>query len=206
MNDYGKILFDRLSEVKMTNDGKIDLNQIDIIIKGFMDSIKGYINNQNDISIYNEIAKIADQIQKVKSEVVNLNPGSIGVTFSELHEVTKSTEDSTNIILDAAEIIQNVALKMTDKESAIIIIEKVTAIFEACNFQDVTGQRINKSLKLLEDVDTTITGLIKSFSSRPSINTAKLKATTSAPLDSELTNGPQINAPSQSQIDDLFNK
>ncbi|KKB96366.1 chemotaxis regulator CheZ [Candidatus Arcanobacter lacustris] len=215
MNDLGKILFDRLEEIRISNNGKIELSDVDSLIAGFMDTIKGHISSQSDILIFNEIEKIAEQIKKVKQEVVELDPNSIGDTFIpgaalELNAVTRATEQSTNIILDAAEVIQNTALKMADKESSQIIVDKVTEIFEACNFQDVTGQRIAKTLKVLEEIDGTISVLIKSFTkNKPKVAAAPIDSKnvhTNVIKDSDLLTGPQIDAPSQSQIDDLFNQ
>lgn len=213
MDDLGKILFNRLEEVRISNSGKIELSDVDALIAGFMDTIKGQISSQSDILIFNEIEKIAQQIKKVKQEVIDLDPNSIGNTFipgatSELNAVTQATEQSTNTILDAAEVIQNTALKMHDKEASSLIILKVTEIFEACNFQDVTGQRISKTLKLLEEIDSTIAILISSFTKKkPQLaNNKDNVSNNSSPKNLELLTGPQINAPSQSQIDDLFNQ
>jgi chemotaxis protein CheZ len=180
-----------------------------------MDTIKGHISSQSDILIFNEIEKIAQQIKKVKQEVIELDPNSIGDTFipgaaSELNAVTKATEQSTNIILDAAEVIQNLALKIADKEASKVIVDKVTEIFEACNFQDVTGQRIAKTLKVLEEIDGTISVLIKSFTkNKPKVaqtGAEEKNIHTNVIKDTDLLTGPQIDAPSQSQIDDLFNQ
>jgi chemotaxis protein CheZ len=214
MNDLGRILFDRLEEIKINNNGKIELSDIDSLIVGFMDTIKGRISSQSDTLIFNEIEKIAQQIKKVKQEVMELGPNTIEDTFIpgatlELNAVTKATEQSTNIILDAAEVIQTAALQMTDKEMSQIIIDKVTKIFEACNFQDITGQRISKALRLLEEIDGTISMLITSFikhKSKPVYNDETKNIHTNVVKNSELRIGPQIETHSQSQIDDLFNQ
>jgi chemotaxis regulatin CheY-phosphate phosphatase CheZ len=38
--------------------------------------------------------------------------------------------------------------------------EKVNAIFEACSFQDVTGQRIRRAIQHLQQVETMLTDMV----------------------------------------------
>jgi chemotaxis protein CheZ len=204
MEDLGKILFDKIQEIRTQNDGKIEMSDIDGIIGSFMETMKGYVSSQSDITIYNEIEKLSKQIKEAKQEVVDLNPKNIADSFipgatSELSAVTLATEQSTNIILDAAEAIQSLTNKMTEKELSQQICNKIVEIFEACNFQDITGQRINKVIKILEDIDTTINSLVNAFSTQKNKST-KIKQFT----EKDLLNGPQLAAPSQGEIDDLF--
>jgi len=216
MDDFGKILFNRLEELRIKNNGMIELSDVDGLIDGFMDTIKGHITNQSEMKIFEEIQKMAEQIKKVKQEVIELDPESLGTTFipgatSELYAVTKATEHSTNIILDAAEVIQSTALKLADKVSSKLIVDKVTEIFEACNFQDVTGQRISKALRVLQEIDNSVTVLVSSFSSKVKSKTPNQKKTPSNidpanMTDKDLLTGPQIVQPTQDIIDDLFSK
>jgi chemotaxis protein CheZ len=208
MDDIGKILFERMQEMRSDNNRKIEMTDIDGIISTVMETIKGYVTSQSDISIFNEIEKISKQIKQAKDEVRDLNPQSIGENFipgatSELGEITKATEASTNTILDAAEAIQSLANKVADSQVKQEINNKVIEIFEACNFQDITGQRITKVTKILEDIDSTINSIINAFSSTKEPTNKK----TTALSEKNLLNGPQLatEAPSQSQIDDLFN-
>ncbi len=206
MYDLGKVLLDKLKELRIKNNGKIEIDDIDVIIRNFMETIKGHVDSTNDIAIFSEIEQISKQIKLTRSEMVNLNPAAIGEKFipgatSELEAVTKATEQSTNIILDAAETIQNIAMQLPDKVVSGQIIDKITAIFEACNFQDITGQRIAKTLKALEEIDNRISSLVKSIG---------IKASAQEPVEmpnqrkTTLT-GPQLEAPSQNDIDNLFN-
>lgn len=207
MLDLGKILLARIQELREESGGKIDINNIDDIIASLMETIKGHVATQNDVHLYNEMEKIADQIKVAKQEVVSASPAKIsddyipGATL-ELSAVTKATEQATNIILDAAEEIQNLAGGLADKETGNKIIDNVTKIFEASNFQDLTGQRINKVITTLTDIEERIGTLIKAFSS----TSAKAKKIQNDDPDSKLLNGPQMEAPSQDEIDDLFNR
>jgi len=65
--------------------------------------------------------------------------------------VVGGTEEATQQILEAAEAIDNAASALSkvntpDQQKLLSeeIQERVVSIFEACNFQDLTGQRISK--------------------------------------------------------------
>ena len=83
----------------------------------------------------------------------------INQATDELDEVVMHTERATEAILNAAEGIDNNAtalagkLSGVDAAAAYDIQESVVAIFEACNFQDLTGQRINKVVSVLSYLD-----------------------------------------------------
>lgn len=209
MNDLGKLLLNRIQDLRDESGGQIDIKDIDSIVDSVMQTIKGHVNSENDINLYHEIEKIADQIKNAKEEVALVQPGKIssdyipGATL-ELSEVTKATEQATNTILDAAEEIQNLACGLEDQEMGQKIGDKVIEIFEASNFQDLTGQRINKVISALEDIEDRVCSLISAFSGN---GQAEQAAQANAPMtDEDLLNGPQLegSAPTQDQIDDLF--
>jgi chemotaxis protein CheZ len=59
----------------------------------------------------------------------------------ELNEIVRVTEDTTNTILEEAEEIDNGGM----------ITDSVAKIYEACSFQDITGQRIGKVVVALKN-------------------------------------------------------
>jgi chemotaxis protein CheZ len=84
--------------------------------------------------------------------------------------------------------------------------DQVTNIFEACNFQDISGQRIRKVTKVLETIETKVIKLVAMFGSEHE----GVKTPTAEPKgplsDQELLNGPQLDgAPTQDDVDRLFN-
>jgi chemotaxis protein CheZ len=200
-------LSDKIKEIISNNDQSIKNIDIQLLLDGVMAIIKDCISSSNEQAIYNEIEKISNKIRNVKQEVYDLDPTTISQTIipgatSELSAVTEATEKSTNIILDSAEYIQSQISNIQDKELSKNIGNKVIEIFEACNFQDITGQRINKVIKILEEIDSTLNTIITDFSFKSNESNAKFKAFD----EKKFLNGPQISAPSQNQIDDLFNK
>ncbi len=75
----------------------------------------------------------------------------------ELEAVVIATEAAANTIMEAAEAIQDWILgDRRDAESIECLASRVNAIFEACSFQDVTGQRIRRAIQHLQTVETML--------------------------------------------------
>ncbi|HUC51192.1 MAG TPA: chemotaxis protein [Xanthobacteraceae bacterium] len=101
----------------------------------------------------------------------------------ELLAVTSGTEQATQKILAAAEQIDQLADNLSaaltgriEQGPAQDIRDLVIRIFEACNFQDLIGQRINKVMSTMKFVEEHITGVldeIKNMSSRSSAEGAQ---------------------------------
>jgi chemotaxis protein CheZ len=79
-----------------------------------------------------------------------------------------------------------------------VILDQVNEIFEACSFQDLTGQRIRRALEHLQRVEGTISEMVEQSGAHP-VERARpdtIKAT------AEITGyGPDL---SQVEIDKLF--
>lgn len=166
-------------------------------------------NNQDDNKIYESIQNIASRIKTLEAELLsddsdNISGKIIPDARTELNEVVKETEDAANKIMDAAEEIQNIAEKVGGEEKDKILAQ-ATKIFEASNFQDITGQRISKVVSTLIDIQNITDELLGVISGDASIKATPSKKKQS---DDDLMNGPQIaeEAPSQEDIDKLFNE
>ncbi|MCU0985407.1 MAG: protein phosphatase CheZ [Acetobacteraceae bacterium] len=104
--------------------------------------------------------KLSRELQRVHDTVAGLVAVPAAQTRNsgiELEAVVQATEAAANTILEAAEEIQawidsgNVDTNALPKLTA-----KVNAIFEACSFQDVTGQRIRRAIQHLQQVETVL--------------------------------------------------
>jgi chemotaxis protein CheZ len=79
----------------------------------------------------------------------------------ELEAVVQATEAAAETIMEAAEAIQTwLDRGGRDAESIAALTERVNAIFQACSFQDLTGQRIRRAIKQLQQVETMLEGLM----------------------------------------------
>ncbi|MBI1244113.1 MAG: hypothetical protein GC202_03830 [Alphaproteobacteria bacterium] len=125
----------------------------------------------------------------------------------ELTAIVGATEAATNAILDAVERIEKGA-NAAGGETAAAVLNEVTSIYEACNFQDITGQRISKIVAVLREVDQTVAGLLEALD-LPAAGIPEISAARRQPSgEAALLNGPQMPdaAPNQADIDALFDK
>jgi chemotaxis protein CheZ len=160
-----------------------------------------------EINLYREIDTLAKVIQAAKREIVAARPDDISSRHipeaaDELDAVVASTAKATGEILDWAEALEKVGATLPAEPRARIS-EAVTGIFEACNFQDITGQRITKVIKTLNYIEDKIGAMLKAFGEEMGELPPEEDAREG---DAKLLNGPQMpdNANSQSDIDAIL--
>jgi chemotaxis regulatin CheY-phosphate phosphatase CheZ len=88
----------------------------------------------------------------------DLREGKVLRAVKEMNEVVRTTEQAADSIMQAVEEILTVDLADAAQAEKSIA-AACMRIFEACSFQDVTGQRIGKVIKTLDFVDALIDGL-----------------------------------------------
>lgn len=159
-----------------------------------------------DRTVHQEFRYIATYIARTRQEISALRPNDIKearlpTAGAELEAIVKNTEEATHTIMSAAEAIM--VADPTDPEYATIVNDRVMEIFQACSFQDITGQRVQKVVDTLRHIE----GRVSHF--------AKVMGVTDAPVEESerdrrkrelLLNGPAIEGPEtkQDDIDALF--
>ena len=163
-----------------------------------------------DIQIRRDILALVDYIERAKREISAIDPreireNKIPAATSELVAVVDATEAATNSILDAAEILTELGAGL-EPEKAKIIEDVTTRIYEASNFQDITGQRINKVISVLRHIEEKVMALSQIAGEPIARSASDGKSDASDLDDADLLNGPEIpeNANSQDEIDALF--
>lgn len=76
----------------------------------------------------------------------------------------------------------------------------MTNIYEACNFQDLTGQRISKVVKALRHIESHIDRMILVFGEQLASHTVGM-SDQDATSESALMNGPQLPDKANKQDD-----
>ncbi len=150
-------------------------------------------------SIYREIQELADHIAKAKNDIARAQPNEIKSeriprAGKELGAIVQATEGATNAIMEAAEEIM--AAGSTDADKSALMEAACMRIFEACSFQDVTGQRISKVVSTLTFIDERLETLLEAYG-----GVADLAGTNEKAAD-PLLNGPQLDGEGISQDDD----
>ncbi len=111
--------------------------------------------SENNLS--GQLSSIRDQI----GGVLALPTTATRNSGLELEAVVLATEEAANRIMEAAEAIGDwIRDNKLDDGSMAVVNEKVAAIFEACSFQDVTGQRIRRAIQHLQHVETMLTDMV----------------------------------------------
>ncbi|MGE0225190.1 MAG: hypothetical protein AB7F35_28880 [Acetobacteraceae bacterium] len=111
----------------------------------------------SESNLSGQLARIHDQI----ATVVALPTAATRNSGMELEAVVQATESAANRIMEAAEAIGEwLHSGRRDPEALEEVAQRVNAIFEACTFQDVTGQRIRRAIEQLQQVETMLTDLM----------------------------------------------
>jgi chemotaxis protein CheZ len=130
--------------------------------------------------------RIAGDIARMHEQIAQLVAAPAAATRNsglELEAVVQVTEDAANTIMGAAEAIGDWIAAGRDAAGAPAIVERVHAIFEACAFQDLTGQRIRRAIQHLQQVEGTLTALLPGVDvpERPRVNVPTQMRTVEAP-------------------------
>jgi chemotaxis protein CheZ len=166
-----------------------------------------------------ELDSIYEAIERTKREIATLRyAGAQGKEITrvtdELGAIVLGTETATNSILAAAEKIDELSSNLSsrlsggDQEIAREILDHVISIFEACNFQDITGQRISKVVNAMRFVEERVHHMIEIWGGLESFKDVETIADSSRQGDAALLNGPALasdkGVTSQDAIDALF--
>lgn len=168
-----------------------------------------------------ELDVMKDAIARTKSEIAALhrseNTGKgMRRAADELDAVVESTESATSTLLTVMEEIEQNAnmlragnLGKSAQENVDAILERVVVAYEACNFQDLTGQRISKIVGVMKFVEDHLDRVLAAWSSLESFRDILGPVDAADPNDeSALLNGPKLDEDpghvDQTDIDALF--
>ena len=116
----------------------------------------------------------------------------------ELDAVVTATAEATSTIMDSCEIMQSHFSKL-DPAVSEEFEREVMKIYEACSFQDITGQRITKVVKTLRDIDEKVTKILGLFGDKLLQSSGEAEDTRQG--DAVLLNGPQLPGQGVTQAD-----
>jgi len=206
----------RLEDLRGRTAPDLDTAELVAVVKEVLSSLSGEMS-AGDVRMYQELKWFVDRIERTKAEIAALRPETIHsehipLATDELGAIVSATENATNEIMEAAEGIEAVAEKL-DEEQSEALVGATTRIYEACSFQDITGQRIRKVVTALKEIESKVSALIGMVAPRQTAAAATSPANDSpAPqpveADAHLLNGPQLpgEAHNQAAIDALFDK
>jgi chemotaxis protein CheZ len=122
-----------------------------------------------ELAATSEIADMAEenlsrklgQVHEQIAQLVAIPAASTRNSGLELEAVVQATETAANTIMEATEAIQAwISSGQKDQASIEALSARVNSIFEACSFQDVTGQRIRRAIQHLQQVETMLEHIV----------------------------------------------
>lgn len=168
-----------------------------------------------------ELDLIHNAITRTKQEIAVLHGKSfsgdeMAKVTGELGAVVGGTEEATQQILEAAEAIDQAASALgktmsPDQHARLSeeIQDRVVGIFEACNFQDLTGQRISKVMTTMKFIEHHINVMMEIWGGVDAIKQHAPAIIDTRVGDARLLNGPKAlddeGHASQDDIDAMFN-
>ena len=176
------------------------------------------VEDKIDFGILEEnLQSLFSYIQRVRMEIAALNRDSDGVdkfaTMGEqLDAIVESTKEATDVIMDSLEkngdVVGKLQKLLTDQDQIALlsqILDNNNAVFEACAFQDLTGQRVTKIIKSVTYVEDRVNNLMEIWG-RKELEKIKIESNVDLTEDEKLLHGPQLKADaiSQDEIDKLF--
>jgi chemotaxis protein CheZ len=184
-----------------------DPDMVAEVVRAVLTTI-GHDLSAKEASLLREVEELGRTIAVAKVEIAALQVDDIkdhDIPFAtdELDAIVEHTAQATDAILESCEMLDEVTGSI-EGEPASKLQAATTRIYEACSFQDITGQRITKVVTTLKAIEGKVAHIVRTFGS----TTIEAPAEAIAPVSGEadLLNGPQLpaNAMDQSDIDKLL--
>lgn len=155
--------------IKSSTEIAAHVGVLELIAPNALSEIESAVNKlmknwPNDRGIYVQLQRLAEFISKTRTELATLRPAEVKREFipkatDELDAIVEATASATHRIMDAADVVMEVAGSLPKAESDKIM-AAVTSIYEACTFQDITGQRVTKIVGVLKVIEERVDRMV----------------------------------------------
>lgn len=197
-------LTDRL---RLQQDGEVSPEHIpaEDLATAVLGTLDGRLSAREAI-LLREITGLARIIEQAKAEIAEVSVDEIRGSHipsatGELDAIVEHTAIATDSILESCEELDGL-MRSLDASQAVVVQAATTRIYEACSFQDITGQRITKVVRALKAIESKVLTL---SGSADRFDTAVVRLQLPAqPV--QLLNGPMLpqDAMQQADIDKLL--
>lgn len=164
-----------------------------------------------------ELVGLFSSMQEFRSELAairhpNTDSDRFDTMSDQLDAIVDATEEATNAILGTVEeVSQAIDDRRKDLEAAGLgdwigeVEQKFQSIFEACSFQDITGQRITKIVGELKFIDERLNAMIGIWGPEGLVKEPMPEPADATP-EGEKLEGPALagQGVSQDEIDKMF--
>jgi chemotaxis protein CheZ len=182
---------------------------IEAAVRAVLGSLSGDMT-VTEAALLAELEALGREVMRAKSEIAalrvdDINASHIPAATDELDAVVNHTATATNEILDSCETLEALQPRLSGPDAEALS-NAVTRIYEACSFQDITGQRIGKVVSALKAIEGRVAAVTAAFG--PGADPSPLPEPTPVARTEgqSLANGPQLPAAaaSQAEIDRLL--
>lgn len=151
-----------------------------------------------------EVEGLGETIAAAKAEIAALAADDITASqlpsaTDELDAVVAHLAAATETILEACEALDGASAGMA-KPQAEALQAATLRIYEACSFQDITGQRITKVVSTLKAIEAKVARIVASFGPCRRADGAPVPPEVPS-IETGLLNGPQLPAAAMDQAD-----
>ena len=202
--------FDRLITFLKQKRDSVTFNDIIALAEVSAQSLQSFFQAM-DAKVYRELREIAGYIESMRHEIgalqVNdLKNTRIPAAGEELDAIVQATEAATHTIMEGAEAVM--AADASDPAAyKALVEEKMMVIFEACSFQDITGQRIAKVVETLQHIEERVSRFAKVVQAKDLDGfLTEQERERAARKEKYLLHGPQLagHGVDQAKVDELF--
>jgi chemotaxis protein CheZ len=196
---------------------------MDPAMRQSMDVVEAYRREIAEVyQLRDELDAMKQAITSTKREIASLHRSDyegkgMRRVAGELDAVVGATETATTSILSGLEDIETQAnmlrasgVETGNNDHIGSILDRVVSMYEACNFQDLTGQRIGKIVNVLKFVEERLDKMIGVWGDIDAFKDIVVHGVDGPALDDEksLLNGPKLDEDEghvdQGDIDALF--
>lgn len=227
-----KSLQQQMARLDASTEAMVPMAEVRKLLDAVRSLLQGEFDEGEDFgNLLGELGEVARMISQAKRELRDFNPGvlqdeKLPEASDQLDAIVKTTEAATHKIMDNCERLTANLERARDRLMASTVAAQdadlmagmedaiteagisVTEIYEACNFQDLTGQRIQKIVRTMREVERQILRMVIVFSLQKTDKAKQLDQERRDKLmtEVELLNGPQLPGQSMAQedIDDIL--
>jgi chemotaxis protein CheZ len=185
-----------------------DREKVEQVVRAVFATMHGDLSAR-ETGLIAEVEELGRTIASAKAEIAALRVDDITASqipsaTDELDAIVAHTAAATNAILESCEALDTLGAAL-DGPAGQTLADATTRIYEACSFQDITGQRIGKVVLTLKAIEAKVAHIVETFggsgeAERPAVDVVASSS------EASLLNGPQLpmTAMDQSEIDKLL--
>lgn len=149
-------LKDRIEALRQERGDSVKVKDISEIVASMVTTMQGELELAA-IKIGGELKELVDFISAAKAEIASIQPNALSKhdipgAADELDAIVQHTESAASQIMDCADEVTAIAGEV-DGPLSERLTEIATRIYEASSFQDITGQRVTKVVRVLKHIE-----------------------------------------------------